>query len=272
MYRKRRLGHLVPWIKAFLDNRSTRIRMPEGIYNADLTENCGNGVISSGWIDDTSFMTTGDSERETIKKLKAACRKADEWAEKHASIFDPKKYALVHFVNTKEVGPQYTPLTLQRHTVTATRTAERYLGYWLDPGLEFHHHRENAVAKADVSLRALRSLAGSNWGASLHAMRKIYQAVIIPQMLFGVSVWYQPMLIGKPRARMICRPFAATQKQAACLISGAFKTTAAEALNIELHLPPVSVHMDRLAKEMTLRIRTGPLFAVPPLLLDVQRF
>ncbi|KAI1829300.1 hypothetical protein DTO027I6_9813 [Penicillium roqueforti] len=259
--KKRRLGHFVPWVRAFLSNRSTSIRMPEGmsdqiptptgipqgspispilylIYNTDLIENCGNGVTSNGWVDDVCFMTKGDSERETIKRLRATCRKADQWAEKHASVFDPKKYALVHF-----------------------------LGYWLNPGLEFRHHREKAVANAGVSLHAIRSLAGSTWEASLYAMRKIYQAVIIPQMLFGVSAWYQPMLISNSKARTISQPFAAIQKQAACLISGAFKTTAAEALNAELYLPPISVHMNRLVKETALRLRTGPEFAMPPTML-----
>jgi hypothetical protein len=102
-------------------------------------------------------MVKGDSEHENIKKLRSACQRADQWARTHASIFDPKKYALVHFVNTQEVDP---PLSLQGHTVAATRTAERDLGYWLDPELEFHHHRERVIAKADVSLQALRSLAG----------------------------------------------------------------------------------------------------------------
>lgn len=285
--KKRRLGHFLPWVKAFLTNRSTKIRMPEGmsdtiptptgipqgspilpilylIYNADLIENCGAAITSSGWVDDVCFMAKGDSERETIKKLKTACRKADQWAEKHASVFDPKKYALIHFVNTKEVDPQNLPLRLREHTVPATKTAERYLGYWLDPSLEFHHHREKAVAKAGVSLRALRSLAGSTWGASLYAMRRIYQAVIIPQMLFGVSAWYQPMQISKTKAQSICRPFAAIQKQAACLISGAFRTTSAEALNAELYLPPISIHMNRLVKETALRLRTGPELGIPP--------
>ncbi|OQD66241.1 hypothetical protein PENANT_c323G07927, partial [Penicillium antarcticum] len=137
--KKRRLGHFVPWVKAFLTNRSTRIRMPEGmsdtiltptgipqgspissilylIYNADLIESCGAGITSSGWVDDVCFMAKGDSEHETIKKLKTACRKADQWAEKHASVFDPKKFALIHFVNTKEVDRKYLSLRLREHT------------------------------------------------------------------------------------------------------------------------------------------------------------
>ncbi|KAJ5100018.1 zinc knuckle domain protein [Penicillium argentinense] len=283
--KKRRLGQLVPWVKAFLSNRSTKIRMPEGtsgpiptptgipqgspippilylIYNADLIEKCGSGVTSNGWVDDVCFMTKGDSERETIRKLKTACGKAEQWARNHASVFDTKKYVLVHFVNTKEVEPRYTPLSLQGHTVPATRTAERYLGYWLDPGLEFQHHREKAISKASVSLQALRSLAGSTWGASLSAMRRIYQAVVIPQMLFGVSVWYHPLMISKTKARMISQPFVAIQKRAACLISGAFRTTAAEALNTELHLPPIAIHMNRLVRETALRLRTGPVYHV----------
>ncbi|KAJ5872399.1 reverse transcriptase [Penicillium soppii] len=67
--RKRRLSQFAPWVKAFLSNRSTKIRMPEGIsyqtptptgipqwspispilylvYNADLIENCGGGIAA----------------------------------------------------------------------------------------------------------------------------------------------------------------------------------------------------------------------------------
>lgn len=75
------------------------------IYNADLVDISGNRVTSNGWVDNVYFMAKGDSERETIKKLKSVCQKADQWATRHASVFDPKKYALVHFVNTQEVDP-----------------------------------------------------------------------------------------------------------------------------------------------------------------------
>lgn len=94
-------------------------------------------------------------------------------------------------------------------------------------------------------------------------MRRIYQAVVIPQMLFRVSAWYQTIVISNMKARKISQPFVAIQKRAACLISGAFRTTAAEALNAELHLPPIAIHTNRLLKETTVRLQTGSVFAVP---------
>ncbi|KAG0157076.1 hypothetical protein PDIDSM_4260 [Penicillium digitatum] len=132
-------------------------------------------------------------EHETISKLQKACQYADAWAARHASVFDPKKYALIHFVNPGSREEGYTPLVLPSTTVQATTTAERYLGIWLDPGLTFRHHRQQMLAKAGISLQALRGLTGSAWGASLSSMRTIYQAVMIPQMLFGAAAWHSPL-------------------------------------------------------------------------------
>jgi hypothetical protein len=46
-----------------------------------------------------------------------------------ASIFNPKKYPLIQFVNIQEVDPQYTPRSLQEHTVATSWARERYLGH-----------------------------------------------------------------------------------------------------------------------------------------------
>jgi hypothetical protein len=125
--RRRRLGWFVPWIQAFLTNRSTRIRMPEGvsnriptptgipqgspispilylIYNADLIELCnttGQRTRKSfgyGWVDDAGAMVIGRTEAETTRKLQQICGLAQQWARRHASVFDVKKYGLIHFV------------------------------------------------------------------------------------------------------------------------------------------------------------------------------
>ena len=99
-------------------------------------------------------------------------------------------------------------------------TAERYLGYWNDSKLTFTHHHDKAIMKVETSLKALRSLSGSTWGTSLSAMRTVYQAVIIPQMLFGVAAWYSALTTGITRANAVSSRFASVQKKATCLNGG----------------------------------------------------
>jgi len=230
-------------------------------YNADLIEGCSReGVVASGWVDDVNLITEGKTEEENIRRLQAASQRADLWARRHASVFDHKKYKLIHFVNPKsDIQPRFISLPLEGVTIQATTTAERYLGIWLDPELTFKNHREKAIAKADTSLQAIRGLVGSTWGASLDMMRRLYQAIIIPQMLYGVAAWFQPAT-AKQRDATI-REFAKVQHRPACLISGAFCTTAVEALNVELHLPPMKLQMERICKETAIGIWIGPRFA-----------
>jgi hypothetical protein len=159
--------------------------------------------------------------------------------------------------------PEKRPITLQHDKVKEAEDKVKYLGVWLDVKLTFEYHREQAVAKAGTSLEALRGLAGSTWGVALGSMRRIYQAIVIPQMLFGAAAWYQPDLMTRRQINATIRDFATIQKRAACLISGAFRTTAAEALNVELHLLPIRQQLDQLTKMTAVRIRTGPSHGIP---------
>jgi ribonuclease HI len=54
------------------------------------------------------------------------------------------------------------------------------------------------------------------------------------------------------------RQLTKVQKRAAIIISGAFRATAAEALNIELYLLPMKMQLEARAEEAALRIATGP--------------
>jgi hypothetical protein len=147
--------------------------------------------------------------------------------------------------------------------IKPTRTAERYLGFWLDEKLNFDVHRKKLLDKGRASLQALRSLSGSTWGASLLSMRRLYQAIIIPQTLYGLAAWFEPQQWTKSKQIQIAKPFSVLQHQAACVVSGAFRTTAAAALCVELGLMPMRILMTKIANETALRIRTGPAYAVP---------
>jgi hypothetical protein len=94
------------------------------------------------------------------------------------------------------------------------------------------------------------------------AMRRIYQAVVIPQILYGAAAWYQESMPAKKRNQII-QQFAFIQKRAAALISGAFRTTAAEALNIKLYLTPMKHQIEQVVCETAIRVLTGPVHAIP---------
>jgi ribonuclease HI len=150
-------------------------------------------------------------------------------------------------------------------TVLAPKETAKYLGVWLDKHLNFTTHRKKMLAKGASSLEALRGISGSTWGSSLIAMRKVYQAVIIPQMLWGLSAWYCPAARAMPRGELdkLTNELIKIQKRAAILISGAFRGTAGAALDTELHILPIKLRIQQIVEETTIRILTGPQWACP---------
>lgn len=328
------LGELVPWTKAFLTGRSTRIRLPghlsdafptstgipQGspispilflLFNALLIRNCtrptGYGSTEAfGWVDDTSIIAVSNSYEENVWLIEKALERADQWARRHAARFAPDKFELIHFSN-----PKTTPVVSNTITVVPNTTAivptpslgpsssetdiwtvpddpcghdqmpvampgnepviiqptecAKYLGVWLDKQLKFDTHRKKLLAKAAGSLEALRGISGSTWGASLMSMRKLYQAVVVPQALWGVSAWYCPAARSMPAWEMtrLVNELVKLQKRAAVLISGAFKSISTAALDIELFLLPMKLRLQQSIEECAIRILTGPQWACP---------
>ncbi|KAJ5083122.1 hypothetical protein N7456_012549 [Penicillium angulare] len=164
-----------------------------------------------------------------------------------------------HPAETKPTLPQ-TPAALLNTggtggiTIAASTEPAEYLSFRLDqePGLDFH--RTNTAEKAKKSLEALRSLSGSTQGSSVTTMRRVYRAVVLLQILCGASLWWQPQM--REQSRHLVSPFNSAQKQAACLISGAFCTTT-----------PMWIQIDEINKCASVRICLGPNFAIPKLMI-----
>jgi ribonuclease HI len=250
----------------------------------------GAGTASFGWIDDSCVLATSSTYAENVMLLEKCLEKADRWARRHAAKFAPDKFELIHFTNPKELeqdppppagpidiwdpyryeGHDLMPIQHQNTTIQPTESA-RYLGIWLDKTLSFSTHRTKIINRANSSLEALRSISGSTWGASLTAMRKIYRAVVVPQLLYGVAAWFNPRQIPAVDQNKIINEFSKIQKRAAILISGAFRGTAAAALNMELHLLPIRLQIQQIIEETAIRIQTGPRFACPRGLTEKPR-
>jgi hypothetical protein len=201
-----------------------------------------------------------------IQAFEAMLVKADAWSKRHASKFALDKFELLYFTNPKapldppvfygpreEFDPETEYLGTESDPVQYPGTATliqpsksaRYLGIYLDKTLSFEDHRREVIAKASGSLEALRSITGSTWGASLKAMRMIYQRVVIPQLLWGVTAWYSPRshVVPAKQLNQVVTNLIRIQRRAAILISGAFKSTAGAVLDIELFMVPIRLRM-----------------------------
>ncbi|BAE65488.1 unnamed protein product [Aspergillus oryzae RIB40] len=257
------------------------------IYNTPLIQDLhvrrpqGGSTTAFGWIDDACTLAVSDTFAENVETLNAALR--------HASKFAPDKFELIHFTNPREtetppqspgLPPDHpdqiweVPLPPAGHdqmeiiftdTIIKPTETAKYLGVWLDKTLSFSIHRTKALAKAHGTLAALKGIAGSTWGAPLRAMRRIYQAVIVPQLFYAAAAWYSPkggQIVASINQKMLAE-FTQIQKQAALLISGAFRGTSAAALNVELYILPVHLQLQQIIEETAVRIRTGPELACP---------
>jgi len=56
-----------------------------------------HGLVTE-YIDDTSIMVNGRNTQETIKTLSMLHKRAEKWVHRHASVFAPQKYELIHFI------------------------------------------------------------------------------------------------------------------------------------------------------------------------------
>jgi hypothetical protein len=105
---------------------------------------------------------------------------------RHASVFAPSKFQFTYHTRRRQLDVHCQVQVDQ--TAVRPSLSSKYLGVTLDTALNRKHHIQNIIIKISKSISTLRSLAGSIWGASATELRRFYQEVVIPQMMYGCPV------------------------------------------------------------------------------------
>ena len=147
--------------------------------------------MTTGFVDDVGVLTAGNSTQENCDSLRKV---HDEiclpWASRHGSEFDPSRYQLIH-LSRKQRFNLDCPLALDASTNKDAKESVYCLGVKIDSKLLWTQHVKDIRSKATKSIGDLARIAGSTRGGNYKSMRQLYQAIVVPQISYCCSAWYQ---------------------------------------------------------------------------------
>lgn len=150
------------------------------------------------------------------------------------------------------------PLTITwneaEFTVPLQKDAWRYLGFFLDPQLNFRRHVAFYATKALSTIRSYLGLGNSNRGLTPIMRRRLYLSCVIPLMTYGFRLWYTPR---KPAIGLIAE-LTKAQAAASRWILGAFRTSPRGGMEMLAGILPIRLHLARLHKASLIRIHSLP--------------
>ncbi len=162
---------------------------------------------------------------------------------KHGSEFNLPKYQLIHIIKKRNINYMADVKLRKGHLVHGAST-EVNLPITLQLKLSWKDQISKIREKAVKRIEALLSIKRSAWGSNYLALRKIFKAVIIPQITYGASIWHTSTREKRNQKTLVLQ-LAQLQVLGARLITGAFKATSTQALNVEAYLTTIGLEWDK---------------------------
>ena len=130
----------------------------------------------------------------------------------------------------------------------------RVLGVQLDSKLRWQPHIKLLQAKLMARTTAIQSISGSTWGMPVHAARRVYTGVSRPAITHGATAWYTPAGLRGHRKGDNTK-LRTIQGQSLRAVTGAYKATPVEALEVEVNVILLDLHLEKLIAKATIRQR-----------------
>lgn len=155
-------------------------------------------------------------------------------------------------------------MTIRNHTIHPSKS-HKFLGIIVDEDLNFKAHAAHALAKGTKYAMACNRMIRPTKGIHGRLMKRLYEGVIIPNMLYAADVWCAG-LVAKGRgkkgggrgARGFASQMARVQRMAMLSITGGLRSTASDMLDAHANILPFQQNLRKICYRVILRMASLP--------------
>jgi ribonuclease HI len=232
------------------------------IYNSPLVA-IPEGPDEDGgaYVDDTFFMATADTFEQCDVILNNMLRKQRKWSDTHNSKAETSKFQCLRLTRKKTCDREDFICT-DGSVIHCIKQA-KLLGIILDEELRWHTQVSNAVCKGTKLLLAIARLTRPSFGLPYRYTRRLFISMVLPKVEYALPVWYVPPHITDTGRRLSgsvrhAKELAKIQRLGCKLLTGAFKCTATDLLDIHAFLPPLDLRLEVTYYREALRLASLP--------------
>ncbi|KIK45269.1 hypothetical protein CY34DRAFT_78256 [Suillus luteus UH-Slu-Lm8-n1] len=196
-----------------------------------------------------------------------------EWSRNHNAEFELDKTALICVSRrcspdpsnrTKTIPIARPAITIRQHTIQPSKS-HKFLGVIVDEELRFKEHASYALAKGTKYMMACSRMTRPTKGIHGRLLKKLYEGVVVPKMLYAADVWCAGLLEkgrGKKNGGRGARGFAAkmtrVQRMASSMITGGMRSTATDVMDAHANILPFQQLLRKICYRAILRMATLP--------------
>lgn len=192
------------------------------------------------YADDLLVLIEGNSRREIERKSTVMMELLKRWCDKVKLCVSPEK--TTYIVLKGSLTMNRNPTIKYDGKIVRRSTDTRYLGIQLDERQCFRAHIEIACAKGTAAMQKIASMAQRQYKIPLQCARLYLHAVLQTMVGYGASVWAARLNLSTYGAKVN-----KAQRGVLLRLTGAFRTTATEALTVVTGVMPLDLAIKQQA-------------------------
>jgi hypothetical protein len=196
-----------------------------------------NGAHLSLFADDSATYKSGKNLQYIMKEIQKNVNQIQSWCEMWGFKISIEKSCTVIFTNKKRPANLIKPIEINGKSIK-TEKEVKFLGMIIDQSLTWKSHVKYITDKCKKRINLMKSLAGTRWGAGKRSQLTLYRSLIRSVIEYGAVAYDNAAPSHKKQLQSI-------QTTALRICCGAFKSTAAAALQVDCGEMPLDLSRKR---------------------------